>query len=214
MAEGNQELVKQFVGLATGNLSDAMGKKGNMHSSIKPVYPSAKLVGTAVTITCHPADNLTIHKAMEIAPAGSVLVVAAGGYSEAGLLGAIMGYACKLKGIAGAVIDGGVRAVEELEEINFPVFSRGVNPGGTVKETLGSINVPIQCGGILVSPGDIVAGDRDGVVVVPEARACEVLEKCKAIFDKEIKVRELLKSGKSTMEIYALNTLLDKKALK
>lgn len=214
MAEGNQELVKQFVGLATGNLSDAMGKKGNMHSSIKPVYPSAKMVGTAVTITCHPADNLTIHKAMETAPAGSVLVVAAGGYAEAGLLGAIMGYACKLKGIAGAVIDGGVRDIEELEEVDFPVFSRGVNPGGTVKETLGSINVPIQCGGILVSPGDIVAGDRDGVVVVPEARACEVLEKCKAIFDKEIKVRELLKSGKSTMEIYALNTLLDKKALK
>ncbi len=208
-----QDLVKQFFGIPTGNLSDAMGKKGNMHSSIKPVYPSAKMAGIALTMTCPPADNLTIHKAMYMAPAGSVLVVNAGGYTEAGPFGAIMSLACKIRGLAGVVIDGGCRDVEEIEELQFPLFSRGGSPGGTVKETLGSIGVPIQCGGVVVVPGDIVVGDRDGVVVVPAGFATEVLEKARAIIDKEVKVRELLRQGKSTLEIYGLDAVLKNKGL-
>jgi 4-hydroxy-4-methyl-2-oxoglutarate aldolase len=202
-----------FLAIPTGNLSDAMGKKGNMHSAIKPVYPSAKLAGPAFTCVCHPADNLTIHKAMDMAPPGSVLVVYAGAFAEAGLFGAMMGLACKIKGINGAVIDGGCRDAEELEDMDFPLFARGISPRGTVKETLGAIGIPIQCGGIIVTSGDIVVGDRDGVVVVPADRASDILEKARAIMAKEIKVRELLRQGKSTMEIYGFDELLKKKGL-
>jgi 4-hydroxy-4-methyl-2-oxoglutarate aldolase len=208
-----QDLVKQFFGIPTGNLSDAMGKKGNMHSSIKPIYPSAKMAGIAFTVACPPADNLTMHKAMYMAPPGSVLVANAAGYTEAGSFGAIMALACQIRGFAGVVLDGGCRDVEEIEEMGFPLFSRGINPGGTTKETLGAIGGPIQCGGIVVDPGDIVVGDRDGVVVVPADRALEVLEKSRAIMDKEVKVRELLRQGKSTLEIYGLDAILKNKGL-
>ncbi len=208
-----ENIIKQFAGIPTGNLSDAMGKKGSMHSSIKPVFALAKMSGVALTVTCPPADNLTIHKAMGMAPAGSVLVVYAGAYTEGGLFGAIMALGCQIKGIAGAVIDGGCRDVEEIEELGFPLYARGINPGGTVKETLGMIGVPIQCGGILVNPGDIVVGDRDGVVVVPAEQALQVLDKAKAIMDRELKIRELLKQGKSTMEIFGLDALLKSKGL-
>lgn len=200
------DLAKEFAGIATGNLSDAMGKRGNMHSSIKPVYLSAKMAGIAVTAACYPGDNLTIHKAMEIAAPGSILVVNAVGFTEAGLFGDIMALACQIKGIAGAVIDGGCRDIEEIEQIGFPVFARGVNPGGTVKETLGAIDVPIQCGGVLVTPGDIVVGDRDGVVVVPSERAEEVLDRARKIIARETGIRELLRQGKSTVEIFGLQT--------
>jgi 4-hydroxy-4-methyl-2-oxoglutarate aldolase len=209
----SDDLVKQFCGIPTGNLSDAMGRKGNMHSSIKPVYPSAKLAGRAFTVACQPADNLTIHKAITMAPAGSALVIYAGGYTETAVFGDIMALACQVRGIAGVVIDGSCRDTEEIEEMNYPVFAKGINPGGPVKETLGATDVPIQCGGIVVTPGDIIVGDRDGVVVVPAGRAAEVLEKAKAIVEKEIKVRELLKQGKTTMEIFGLDTLLKNKGL-
>lgn len=211
--QNSAELVKQFYGIATGNLSDAMGKTGSMHSSIKPVFPSAKMSGLAVTVTCPPGDNLTIHKAMETAPAGSVLVVNASGYTEGGLFGEIMALACQFKGIAGAVIDGGCRDVEEIEELHFPLFARGINPGGTVKETLGTLGVPISCGGVVVTPGDIIVGDRDGIVVVPGEHAAEVLDKARAIVDREVKIRELLQQGKSTMEIFGLDKVLKSKGL-
>ncbi len=209
--DARSELAGAFYGIPTGNLSDAMGKKGNMSSAIRPVYPRAKMAGPALTLTCHPADNLTIHKAIELASEGSVLVVYAGGYAEAGLFGAIMSLAAKVKGIAGAVIDGGCRDAEEVEEMDFPLFARGLNPGGTVKETLGAIDVPIQCGGVVVNPGDIVVGDRDGVVVVPAGQAAEVLANARAIVEKEIRVREQLQQGKTTMEIYGFGDLLARK---
>jgi 4-hydroxy-4-methyl-2-oxoglutarate aldolase len=208
-----QDLVKQFFGIPTGNLSDAMGKKGSMHSSIKPVYSSARMAGLAFTVACPPADDLTIHKAMYMAPEKAVLVVNAGGYAEAGSFGAIMALACQIRGLADAVIDGGCRDVEEIEEMGFHLFAKGINPGGTVKETLGIIGVPIQCGGIVVAPGDIVVGDRDGVVVVPAGHATEVLQKTRAIKDKELQVRELLKRGKSTLEILGLDVILKNKGL-
>ncbi len=211
--ESGTDLARHFYNLPTGNLSDALGKKGAMHSGIKPVYPKARVAGPALTLTCHPADNLTIHKAMEMAAPGTVLVVQAGGYAEAGLFGAMMALACQVKGIAGLVLDGGCRDVDELEEMDFPVFARGVNPNGTVKETLGAIGAPIQCGGQVVHTDDIIVGDRDGVIVVPLAQAADALEKARAIFEKEIKVRELLRQGKSTMEVYGFDDLLRKKGL-
>ena len=127
------------------------------------------------------------------------------------MFGDIMALACKIKGIAGVVIDGGCRDIEEIEALGFPLFARGVNPGGTIKENLGVIGEPIQCGGVLVAPGDIVVGDRDGVVVIPAAQADHVLEKARTIIAREAGIRDMLHQDKSTMEIFGLDALLKDK---
>lgn len=205
--EISQNDLKRFAALPTGNLCDANGKTGNMDPRIKPVDPKSRLAGTAYTVRCHPADNLAIHRAMLEAPAGSVLVVDVHQYCGAGHFGEIMSLGCQMRGIAGLVIDGSVRDAEEIEQMGFPVFARAFNPGGTVKETVGSTNIEIQCGGILVKPGDIIVGDRDGVVVVPSEKAHEVLERAEAIAAKEVKVKDMLRQGKSTAEIYGFSKI-------
>lgn len=207
------DLIQKFKGSAAGDLSDALGKVGNMNYKMKPIYPGISLVGSAVTVFCPVGDNLTIHKAIEVAQAGDVLVVNSGGYINAGLFGEIMSLACYHKGIRGLVIEGACRDSKKIREISFPVFSYGINPGGTVKESFGSINTPIQCAGVLVNPGDIIVGDDDGVVVVPKEKAEDVLKKVKAKEEKEEKIRELLAAGKSTMEIYDFNRILKGKGV-
>jgi 4-hydroxy-4-methyl-2-oxoglutarate aldolase len=140
------------------------------------------------------------------------LVIYAGGYTDTAVFGDILALACRVRGIVGVVIDGSCRDVEEIEAMDYPVFSKAINPGGPIKETLGKIDVPIQCGGIIVTPSDIIVGDRDGVVVVPAHRAADALEKAKAIMEKEIKMRALLQQGKTTMEILGLDALLKSKS--
>jgi len=207
------DLIQKFEGSATGDLSDALGKIGNMDYKMKPIYPGINLVGSAVTVFCPVGDNLTIHKAIEVAQAGDVLVVNSGGYINAGLFGEIMSLACYHKGIKGLVIEGACRDSKRIREISFPVFSYGINPGGTVKESFGSINTPIQCAGVLVNPGDIIVGDDDGVVVVPKEKAEDVLKKVKAKEEKEKKIRELLAAGMSTMEISGFDKILKEKGV-
>jgi len=206
-------VIQKFKGSATGDLSDALGKVGNMDYKMKPIYPGISLVGSAVTVFCPVGDNLTIHKAIEVARAGDVLVVNSGGYVNAGLFGEIMSLACYHKGIKGLVIEGACRDSKKIRDISFPVFSYGINPGGTVKESFGSINTSIQCAGVLVNPGDIIVGDDDGVVVVPKGKAEDVLKKVKAKEEKEKKIRELLAAGKSTMEIYGFSRILKEKGV-
>lgn len=203
--------IEQFRKFPTGNVCDANGKTGNMDSGIKPIDPKSKLVGPAVTLRAFPGDNLLYFKAIEEAAAGSILVIDGRGYASAGAMGDMMVTACIAKGIAGVVLDGACRDANDIEESGFPFFTRGLNPGGTVKESVGPINTTIQCGGVIVSPGDLIVGDRDGVVVVPQAKACDVLDRAQAIFNKEIKVRELLKQGKSAIEIYGFNVKLQQK---
>ncbi len=198
---------------STGMLSDAMGKTGQMGSSIKPVYKGAKIAGPAITVLCPVADNLTIHKAMEIAQAGDVLVVNAGGYPNCGLFGDIMALAAKTKGLTGVVIDGGVRDSASVSRMPFPVFSSAINPGGTVKETLGTINRPVQCGGVPVNPGDIVIGDDDGVVIIPKEKAAEVIQKATRASKLEEDYRKELMTGKSTMQILGFDKILKAKGL-
>lgn len=205
--------LEQFRTIPTGTLSDAMGKQGSLHSSIKPLFPSARLAGPAFTVKCPPNDNLTIHHAINLAQAGDVLVVAAGGSTEYGLIGEIMSLACQLKGIAGIVLDGGCRDASEIEALGFPVFASGINPRGTSKQTLDSVNVPIHCGGQLIKPGDIVVGDRDGVVVIPGEGADQVLARAHEIVEREKRVHALLNEGKSTMEIFGLDTLIKQKGV-
>ncbi len=187
--------IEQFRKFPTGNVCDANGKAGNMDSGIKPIGIHSKLVGPAVTVRAFPGDNLLYFKAIEEATPGSVLVIDGRGYISAGAMGDMMVTACIAKGIAGVVLDGACRDANDIEESGFPFFTRGLNPGGTVKESVGPLNTTIQCGGVVVCPGDLIVGDRDGVVVVSQANAHDVLARAQAIFDKEIKNSRTAQAG-------------------
>ncbi len=202
------ELMERFKKLPLGNICDANNKGGSMDAAIKPVDAACKMAGPAYTVRCHPGDNLAIHKAITEAPAGSVLVVDAAGYPGAGHIGEIMCFACMQKGIEGIVLDGTCRDADDIEELGFPVFSRGFNPAGTIKEWVGETGTPVICGGIRVKTGDIVVGCRDGVAVVEAEKAHEVLERAEAIAAKEVRVLKELEAGKSTAEIYNFTKIL------
>lgn len=206
-----REEIQQFYSLPTGNVCDANHKSGNMDYQIKPIDRKSKLVGPAVTVKCPPGDNLIIHQAIYSAEPGSVLVIDSHGYTGAGPMGEIVVMACQERGIAGIVVDGTCRDANDIEELGFPFFCKGFNPGGTVKESWGTINETIQCGGVVVSPGDIIVGDVDGIVVVAKDKAREVLIKAQAIAEKEIQVRALLKAGKTTLEIYGFDKIIKEK---
>ncbi len=154
-----------------------------------------------MTVKCEPGDNLTLHKAIAMAEPGTVLVVDCGGWTGAGAFGEMFAVSCVARGIRGVVIDGACRDKADLIEMDFPVFTRGVNPNGTRKELLGEINGTIGCGGVLVSPGDIVVGDADGVVVIAAEKAEEVLENALAKKDRESELKPQLAAGRTTVEL-------------
>jgi len=204
-------LINKLQKHSTSTLSEVMGKSGHMIHEIKPIYPCGRVAGPAVTVLCPVGDNLTLHKSLEVAQKGDILVVEAKGYKEAGgMWGEIMTLAAKTKGIKALIINGAVRDVAAIRKIGFPVFARAVSPGGTVKKTFGLINNPIICGGVLVNPGDIVVADEDGVVVVPRQDAREVLKKAEEREKREEEIKKLVLQGKTTMEIYGFDKLLSK----
>lgn len=209
-----QAELEEFERLPTGNVADANGKTGNMDAGIKPIDRKMKVVGPAFTVKCFPRDNLILHQAIYDAPRGSVIVIDSGGFVDAGSMGEIMTIACMERGIAGVILDGACRDANEISELGFPFFCRGFNPGGTAKDSWGSLNVTVQCGGVVVHPGDYVIGDADGVVVVAQAEARRVLEKAKAIAQREVEVKELLRQGKSTLEIYGFDKLIQAKGFR
>ena len=212
--ELTKDKVQELSKLPTGNVADSVGPQFVMNSAIKPIDTKSKMVGRAVTVNCFPGDNLALHQGMAEAKAGDVLVFDCKGYTEAGHFGDMMATACKVKGIAGVVIDGSCRDSQDILELGLPVFVRAFNPRGTVKESLGSVNVPVVCGGVSVKPGDIIFGDCDGVVVVPQEREDEVFAKALKKYDYEIEVREKLLSGMSTMEVYGFDKLVEEKLQK
>jgi 4-hydroxy-4-methyl-2-oxoglutarate aldolase len=201
-------VVKGFEGIPTGVVSDAMGRCNSMAAEIKPVWPGAKVLGPALTVRTFPADNLMIHKAATLAKPGDVVVVNAGGYKDTAVFGDLLGYSMKVRGVSGVVIDGATRDAEGLAAIGFPVFARGVLPMGPFKDSPGSINLPISCGGIAVRPGDIILGDTDGVVVIPQEHAAEILAKAQAGVAKEQQVRERIKQGEYIFDMLKLGDVL------
>jgi len=205
-----KEIVEGYRELATGNICDAMGRYGSMSASIRPILNQCKMVGPALTVKIYPADNLMLHKATEVAKPGDVIVVDAGGYPDMAILGDLLCLVCKTKGIEGIVLDGGVRDIEGIRELGFPVFAKGVIPVGPLKDSPGSINTPIHCGGAHVAPGDLIVGDMDGVAVIPKARIQEVLEKGRAIVEKEEKMRERIRKGEIIYDILGLGKLLQR----
>ena len=189
------ELVNRFRDFATPNLADAMGRFHFMDSGIQS-RTGLPLCGIAITVMARPADNLMVHKAMQIARAGDVIVVNTGGNTTSAVFGELMGHSAVAIGLGGLVIDGAIRDVEALTELKFPCFSRNVSAGGCDKDGPGEINVPIVCGNAVVMPGDIIVGDADGVVAIPQHDATEVLRLVAALKDREAKRIEEIAVGK------------------
>ena len=202
------ELVKKLGEYGTATVHEAQGRTGLMLPYIRPIYPAARIAAPAVTVLCHPGDNLMLHAAIEVCRTGDALVVTTHSDSTDGMFGELLATSCRARGIAGLVIHAGVRDVADLTAMQFPAFSRAISAQGTVKETAGYVNVDIVCAGAPVHPGDIIVGDIDGIVVVQRQQAAEVVRACEARLAKEAKNRERLRAGELGLDIYGLREKL------
>lgn len=202
-----------FADLGVATVHEAQGRAGLLAPRISPVYAGAHISGTAVTVSVPPGDNWMIHVAVEQCQEGDVVVVAPTSRSDAGYFGELLATALHARGVRGLVIDAGCRDVGELARMGFPVWSRCVSAAGTVKETLGDVNLPVVCAGQLVEPGDVVVADDDGVVVVRRQDAAAVLDASRARDEREAAIRERYAAGELGLDVSDMRGRLADKGL-
>jgi len=201
-------VVKVLGTAGSATVHEAQARTGLLRPYMRPIYPAARMAGPAVTISSQPGDNLMIHASIEVCQPGDVLVVTTTSESTDGMFGELLGVSCQAHGIAGLIIDAGVRDTAELTALNFPVWAKAISSQGTVKNTAGDVNIPVVCAGAIINPGDVIVADADGVVVVPRDKAAQVAQASEQRLAKEEKTRQRLRNGELGLDFYGLRAKL------
>src|SRR5690349_11530024 len=206
-------VVKRLGALGVATVHEAYGRFGLMKPYMRPIWAGGEAAGTAVTVLAQPGDNWMIHVAVEQCQPGDLLVVGCTADNTDGMFGDLLATSLMARGVRGLVIDAGCRDVKSLKEMGFPVWSKAISAKGTVKATLGAVNVPVVCAGVNVEPGDAVVADDDGVVIVPKKWCVETAQKAQKRADDEVAKRRRWEAGESSLDMYNMREPLKKAGL-